>query len=70
MTKGYMIHLKFDLWSSQSWFVGEDSLEAEARWAEARRQLPALAAECLNPLQFSQRVVEHFKSFGFDRVHK
>ena len=60
MTKGYMIHLKFDLWSSQSWFVGEDSPEAEARWAEARRQLPALAAECLNPPLNSHRVGGHF----------
>ena len=68
--KAYNINLKFDCWSSQCWFLGEDSPEAEARFMEARQQLPALAEKCRNPLQFSQRAAELFKNYGFDRVHK
>ena len=54
--KAYNINLKYDCWSSQCWFLGEDSPEAEARFMEAR--------------QFSQRAAELFKNYGFDRVHK
>lgn len=49
--KAYNINLKFDSWSSQCWFLGEDSPEAEQRFIEVRQQLPALAETCRNPLQ-------------------
>ena len=68
--KAYNIKLKFDSWSSQCWFLGEDSPEAEQRFIEVRQQLPALAETCRNPLQFSQRAAELFRQNGFDRVHK
>ena|SRR5699024_5192042 len=68
--KAYNLNLKFDCWSSQCWFLGEDSPEAEARFKAAREKIPGVAEYCRNPLQFSARVAELFKSFGFDRVHK
>ena len=68
--KAYNLNLKFDCWSSQCWFLGEDSPEAEARFKVAREKIPGVAEYCRNPLQFSARVAELFKSFGFDRVHK
>lgn len=70
MKKEYMLHLQFDVWSSQCWFIGEDSPETEAKWLEARRTLPELAESAANPQRFSQLVTERFKEFGFDRVHK
>ena len=68
--KAYNLNLKFDCWSSQCWFLGEDSPEAEEEFKLARKELPALAETCRNPLQFSQRAAELFKKHGFDRVHK
>lgn len=68
--KAYNLNLKFESWSSQCWFLGEDSPEAEARFLETRRELPELAKNCRTPQQFSQRAAELFKSRGFDRVHK
>ena len=70
MIKAYLIHLQYDVWSSQCWFLGEDSPEAEQRWLEARKTLPQAVEGVTNPLQFSQKAAEHFKSYGFDRVHK
>ena len=68
--KAYNLNLKYDCWSRQCWFLGEDTPEAEARFSEARKELPALAESCRNPLQFSLRAAELFKRYGFDRVHK
>lgn len=70
MQKEYLIQLKFDVWSANTWFVGEDTPEAEAKWQEARRTLAEVAETSSNPLQFSQRAAEHFKEYGFDRVHR
>lgn len=70
MKKEYLLHLQYDVWSSQCWFLGDDSPEAEARWLEARKALPEIAETVSNPQLFSQMVAEHFKAYGFDRVHK
>ena len=70
MQKGYLIQQKFDVWSANTWFVGDDTPEAEAKWQEARRTLAEVAETSSNPLQFSQRAAEHFKEYGFDRVHR
>jgi len=70
MKKEYLTHLKFDVWSANTWFIGEDSPEAEERWQQARRTLPQVAESCGNPLEFAGRAAEHFKSYGFDRVHR
>ena len=48
MKREYMLHLQFDVWSSQCWFIGEDSAEAEQKWLEARRTLPELAGSAAN----------------------
>ena len=34
MKKAYLIHLQYDVWSSQCWFLGEDSPEAALRTRE------------------------------------
>lgn len=68
--KNYIVDLAFDTWHNQTWFVAEDCGENDRKWQEALRSLDSVGDSCTNSNEFMEKAVEHFNSYGFERIRK
>lgn len=68
--KGYSIRLKFDNMIKDLRFMIEDESGADEKWNEACEGLEVIGDSCTEPVEFFEKAIKHYATFGFQRVAK
>ncbi|MBR4305694.1 MAG: hypothetical protein IKT78_02505 [Ruminiclostridium sp.] len=69
-TKAYIIKLKYGIWENQLWLEAADTPAMQLAFEKAKGGLGAVADNSQNSSDFYAKAIEHFASFGFDRIQK
>lgn len=69
-TKAYIINLKYGIWENQLWLEAQDAPAMQLAFEKAKNELCKVAENSQNSSDFFTKAIEHFASFGFDRIQK
>lgn len=70
MEKAYITNIKFNNWQNQLWFMGNDDEETNNKWIQAQKEVENLGESSKDPMEFQEKVIEHFRKCGFIRIKK
>ena len=69
-SKTYILNIHYKNWTNQLWFENEDNELMQKRFEEAIENLENLREMSSDCYDFQDRVIEYFKTLGFERVQK
>ncbi len=69
-TKAYIINLKYGIWENQLWLEAADTPAMQLAFEKAKNGLSEVAENSQNSSDFFNKAIEHFATFGFDRIQK
>lgn len=69
-SKAYILNIHYENWQNQLWFENEDSEKVKNDFQKAIENLENLRKTSADCYEFQNKVIEYFKTLGFERVQK
>lgn len=69
-SKIYILNIHYKNWTNQLWFENDDTELVQKSFEEGIENLENLSKESSNCYEFQDKVIEYFKTLGFERVQK